>query len=208
MARRAGAPCGSGRSSPTYHFATREEAIWWAQTVVMDGDCVFLDTETTGLDGAAEVVDIAAVASDGRVLLDTLVRPRRRIPAVATRIHGIHDEHVVSAPSWPEVVEHLVAILRRRHVVVYNAAFDRRIVNQCCADYGMPIIATDWSCAMMAYAAFHGERNAARSGHRWHKLDLAVSRFGGQVGGHRALGDAVACRTVVAGIAVWEDEDR
>lgn len=196
----------AGGSLPTHRFASRAEAVRWAQLVVADWDSVFLDTETTGLDGAAEVVDIAVVASDGRVLLDTLVRPRHRIPAAATRIHGIHDEHVASAPTWPEVVDDLVAILHGRHVVVYNASFDRRMVNQCCAAHGVPVVGTDWSCAMLAYAAFHGEWNTTRSGHRWHKLELAVGRFGGQPGGHRALGDALACRTVVVGMAAWEDD--
>ncbi len=191
---------------PVERFASREAAVRWAQSVVAGSDSVFLDTETTGLDGAAEVVDIAVVASNGRVLLDTLVRPRRQIPLTATLIHGIRDEHVISAPAWPEVVDHLVAILRERHVVVYNAAFDRRLVNQCCAAHGLPVVARDWSCAMMAFAAFHGEWNARRSGYRWHKLEVAVGRFGGQPGGHRALGDAMACRAVVNGMAAMEDD--
>ncbi len=196
----------AGGSLPTQRFRSRAEASYWARSVAADWESIFLDTETTGLDGTAEVVDIAVVSSDGRVLLDTLVRPRHRIPAAATRIHGIHDEHVVSAPTWPEVVDELVAVLHGRRVVVYNAAFDRRMVNQCCAHHGLPLVAADWSCAMMAYAAFHGEWNARRSGHRWHKLELAVGRFGGQPGGHRALGDAMACRTVVMGMAAWEDD--
>ena len=194
------------RTLPPEGFTTREAAICWAREVMVDQESVFLDTETTGLDGAAEVVDIAVVASDGRVLLDTLVRPRCEIPAMASRIHGIRDEHVAQAPTWPEVAADLDVILSGRRVVVYNAPFDRRMISQCCMLHGVPIARSDWSCAMRAFAAFHGEANTQRSGYRWHKLELAVAQFGAQPGGHRALGDALACRAVVVGMATWEDD--
>ena len=196
----------AGGSQPAMRFTCRTEATDWARTVMGDARTLFLDTETTGLDGTAEIIEIAVVDADGRVLLDTLVRPLRPIPAVATRIHGIQDYLVASAPAWPEVVPRLETILADRRVVVYNAAFDRRMVSQCCAAYGLSSVAQDWTCAMLAFAAFAGDRNERRSGYRWHKLESAVTRFGGRPGGHRALGDALACKTVVAGMATWEEE--
>jgi len=206
-ARRLTAQGEAERPLPGERFASRGAAVRWAQSVVGDRDSVFLDTETTGLDGSAEVVDIAVIGADGRILLNTLVQPGRPIPATATQIHGIQDEHLISAPTWPEVVDSLVSILRGRNVVVYNAAFDLRLVNQCCTAHGLPVFARDWSCAMLAYAAFQSEWNTRRSGYRWHKLDLAVARFGAEPGGHRALGDAVACREVVVGMAAWVGDE-
>lgn len=58
----------------------RDEVIDWAQAVISNPSVVFLDTETTGLDGNAEIIDIALVDRDGAVLLDTLIRPTRPIP--------------------------------------------------------------------------------------------------------------------------------
>lgn len=46
-----------------------------------------LDFETTGLD-TPHVVEVALVGSDGRVLLETLVRPGVPIPTEATEVHG------------------------------------------------------------------------------------------------------------------------
>ncbi|MDP9364902.1 MAG: 3'-5' exonuclease [Chloroflexota bacterium] len=176
------------------------EAVAWAYRLATDAATLYLDTETTGLDGGAEVVDLAVVGADGRVLLETLVRPSGAIPSGATTIHGIRDHHVAGAPPWPDVHEHLRMLIRGRPVVVYNAAFDRRIVEQCCSRHGVEPPEARWECAMRNYAAFFGQPGA-RGGFRNHKLEHAVARFGGAPGGHRAAADALACRAVVLGMA-------
>jgi DNA polymerase-3 subunit epsilon len=162
---------------------------------------VYLDTETTGLGLEAEIVDIAVVAADGQVLLNTTVRPNGRIPTEASRVHGIHDADVVNAPSWPIVHNALCRILAGRRTIVYNAEFDRRIVEGCCDRHGLPYPSGKWECAMLAFAQYRGEPNENRGGFRWHKLDVAAAAFGLAPGGHRALGDALACRAVVWGMA-------
>jgi DNA polymerase-3 subunit epsilon len=167
--------------------------------VLADPATVFLDTETTGLDARAEIVDIAVIDAEGRVLLDTLVRPRRSIPAAASRIHGLSDTDVAAAPGWIVVYERLLPILARRRVVIYNAAYDTRILRQCCDELELAAPRFRGECAMLKYAEFAGERE--RSGYRWHRLDTAARRFGVSPGGHRALTDAETCRQVVVGMA-------
>jgi len=184
----------------------RGDAVAWAHRLATNSDALYLDTETTGLGGTAEVVDLAVVGADGRVLLDTLVRPSGAIPADASAVHGIRDHHVVGAPTWPVVHERLRVLLRGRPVVVYNAAFDRRIVEQCCRRHGVEPPAARWECAMRGYAAFFGQPGA-RGGIRNHKLEHAVARFGAAPGGHRAAADALACRAVVLGMAALAAAD-
>ena len=77
-------------------------------------DWVLWDTETTGIGRTAEIVQIGVLASDGSVLLDTLVRPlnRKRISADATAIHGITMKMLVDAPSYPELVPALIKLLK------------------------------------------------------------------------------------------------
>src|SRR5687768_4350279 len=72
----------------------RLAAQLWARRLLERDDWVVLDTETTGLDHGAEVIQIGVVGPDGRTLLDTLLQPRTRIPADATRIHGVTDAMV------------------------------------------------------------------------------------------------------------------
>ena len=70
-------------------------------------DYVVLDTETTGLDEDAEIVEIAIVDSTGKVLLDTLVKPSKPLPVYceASEIHGITNEMLVNAPNWQDIYE-------------------------------------------------------------------------------------------------------
>jgi DNA polymerase III subunit epsilon len=175
-------------------------SVAWAQLITSDRDTVFIDTETTGLDGSAEIVDIAIVSVDGVVLLDTLVKPARHIPSFVSRIHGIYDDDVANAPSWCDVYEMAYPLLSGRPVVVFNVNFDRRIIQQCCAGSRLrPIDGADgWHCAMKMYASYMGERG---HGYRWQKLENAARAFDIVPGGHRALGDAEACRRVVHAMA-------
>lgn len=181
--------------------AARAGAIAWAAALLRRTDVVFLDTETTGLDDRAEIVEIAVIDIAGRTLLDSLVRPDGRIPADAARIHGISDAMVAGAPRWPAVFASLAPIISGRTVVVYNADFDRRLVQQMNRRFGLGLPGTDWQCAMRQYANYAAQWHERYGGYRWHRLDVAAKQFGTPASGHRARADALACRLVVAGMA-------
>jgi DNA polymerase-3 subunit epsilon len=180
-------------------------AVAWAAELAANERVVYLDTETTGLGPADEIVDLAVVGAGGEILLDTLVRPSRPIPPGATAVHGLLDADVAVAPPWELVYPALVEVLTDRVVVVYNAEFDRRLVGQCCARVRLAEPRADWQCAMRLYAEFHGEPGRG-GGFRWHPLARAAATFGVRPGGHRALGDAQTCRLVVHGIAAFAGE--
>src|SRR5690606_24637835 len=95
--------------------------------------------------------------------------------------------------------ERLREIVDRRRVVIYNAAFDTRILRQSCGELRLGEPRFRGECAMLKYAEFAGVRE--RSGYRWHLLDAAARRFGVPAGTHRALADAETCRQVVIGMA-------
>lgn len=180
---------------------SRATAIAWAAGVAARPDVVYLDTETTGIDGRAEIVEIAVVDGAGYTLLDTLVRPEGIIPYEVIRIHGINDTMVAGAPRWPEVYPALLDLLRERTIIVYNAEFDFRLVNQMNRRSGFPPRADQWHCAMKHYAGFATDWHTRYGNYRWHKLGVALARFGHPTNGHRARADALACRLVVQGIA-------
>lgn len=198
----------SGGHSPAGHSAPpqlspRERAIAWSRQVVANPRTAYLDTETTGLGDDAEIVDIALVTGDGRVLLDTLVKPVRPIPPEASAVHGITNEMIAldSIPTWDVLYPIIAPLLGNHRVVIYNAQYDLKIIDQCCRAAGFetmqPAIA---DCAMLEYSAFDG--TAGKYGSlKWHKLDAAAARFGIDPGGHRALADAEVCRQVVLAMA-------
>jgi uncharacterized protein YprB with RNaseH-like and TPR domain len=56
---------------------------------LLENKPIFLDTETTGFCGKSEIIEIAAVDVDGKVLLDTLVKPFSPVPEIVSQVHGV-----------------------------------------------------------------------------------------------------------------------
>ena len=92
---------------------------------------VFLDTETTGLDPEThEIVEIAIVALDGSVLLNTKVKPVN-IEAASPRaleVNGYNEADWAGAPTFDEIKEDVMAALKHKVIVGQNPQFDRNFV--------------------------------------------------------------------------------
>jgi DNA polymerase-3 subunit epsilon len=159
-------------------------------------DCVILDTETTGLEQDDEIVEIAIIDHQGEVLFDTRIRPQKSIPSVATEIHGIDNDMVATAPRWDEIHDAVYAVLADRNVVVYNAAFDLRMLQQSAAKYGLQLPPISVSCAMTTYAEYYGEWNEGRQQWQYQSLNQAADQQCIHVAGslHSALVD---CKTTL-----------
>jgi DNA polymerase-3 subunit epsilon len=171
----------------------KTSVIEWAKTVI-SRDPLILDTETTGLDPRAEIVQIAVIDLQGRVLLDTLVKPTRQIPYDAVRIHGITDMQVSAAPGWSQVVDTLYPLLMDRDVVIYNADYDTLLLRQSSNAVSdlRSWLHTSWYCALKAYAKFYGEWNDYRNDWKWQALEMACHQqriTGIEAPAHSALGD-------------------
>lgn len=182
--------------------AARRRAIAWARGVLADPRAVVLDTETTGLGDDAEICDIAIVGIDGRVLLDSLVKPSRPIPAEATAVHGIDDAMVAEAQPWGQVLLDLWPVIEGKVAVIYNAAYDVEIIER--LSHGARIFGNR-QCAMLAYSDFRGERG--RFGTlKWHKLTEAAAYEGIEVdGAHRALADCLTTLGLIRAMASADD---
>lgn len=155
------------------------------------GKCVVLDVESTGLGDDDEVCEITILDTTGAPIIDTLVRPTQPIPAEAAAFHRITDVMVASAPSWPELAEQYADIVAGRTVVMYNAAFDRRLLSQTHRRHGLnaPELVTD--CAMQLYAVWNSEWDRGRDSWRWRKLIEAAAECDvWEEGAHRAHADA------------------
>jgi len=187
------------------HDARREkdrlEAELWARDLFAEVEAarwVLLDTETTGLDDSAEVVQVAVVSLGGTVLMDTLVRPSGPIPWEASRVHGISDDRVKDAPAYRDVHAELERLLVERSVVAYNASFDERILRQTAARYGLRPPRARWECAMRQYARWINQWDERRNDYRWHKLPaVALPGFVA----HTASGDCLSTLHVLRRMA-------
>lgn len=175
-----------------------------AQSWLQD-EIAILDTETTGLDDMAEIVEISAIDGHGNVLFDSLVRPLNLIPEEVTAIHGITNSMVATAPSWPDVYAALCKALQGRALVIYNASFDVRMIGQVCARHGLDDFTRDARvlCAMSLYAEYWGEWSAKYSTYRWQSLSHAAAQQKITIDGqaHRALADVKTTLEVIKSVA-------
>ena len=146
----------------------------------------FLDTETTGLHPPEDrIVEIAIIDRLSNVIFNSLIDPNCSIPSKATEVHGITDADIYGYPTFEDVELELYKIIKNNHIIIYNAAFDRRFFPDNLSS------AARISCAMRAYAS-------RKHPYRWHKLSDAANDVGHIWSGpqHRALGDALACKSV------------
>ncbi|MEG4838248.1 3'-5' exonuclease [Microcoleus sp. B9-D4] len=175
----------------------RVSAVLWAREQLSKNDLVILDTETTGLDDA-EIVEIAIIDRTEETLLDTLIKPSIPIPAEAAEIHGITDEMVASAPSFPTIYPRIVEVLKDKQILIYNAEFDIKILNYCCRLHNLPILKLKKrsECLMEWVAQWRGDWNYYYKDYQYFPLN----------GGHRALEDCIAALQLIKKMAA--DSDR
>jgi DNA polymerase III subunit epsilon len=176
----------------------------------MDRKPIFLDTETTGLRAGAEICEIALIDHDGRLLLDTLVKPTRPIPRDALAIHGITDAMVEGAPTFAGLLPQLNELLSGRDVVIYNAEFDQKMLSQSAAAHGIRFVpwwkvggAALWRCAMKLYAEYYDDWDNYRQSYRWQRLENAARQCQLQIHSdlHRARSDTELTRQLVLHMA-------
>ncbi|KPI31433.1 Exonuclease RNase T and DNA polymerase III [Actinobacteria bacterium OV320] len=170
----------------------------WAREVLADPGTVILDTETTGLEDDARIVDIAVQTVAGDILMDTLVNPGEPIPNEATGLHGITDAQVAAAPRFADILVQLAGVLEGRRCLIYNKPYDvARLHHELTLHYRQTghaepeAAAAAWMSgmrfedAMIPYSDWVGDWSDYWGNYAWQPL------YGGD---HRALGD---CRAVV-----------
>ncbi|MES9819562.1 MAG: 3'-5' exonuclease [Candidatus Thiodiazotropha sp.] len=160
----------------------------------MNRKIVYLDTETTGLDYSDEIVQLGVVDDEGKVLIDSLVRPQTvHSWPEAQAIHGISPNDVKVAPPLEQLESQLITAIQDCIVVIYNRDYDLRYLPLSVLDSAHATV-----CAMHAYAEYRGEWNDYFGNYRWHKLVNAARHVGHKWTGraHSAVADALACRSV------------
>lgn len=168
---------------------------------------LYLDTETTGLGSSNEIVDLALIDHNGTALINTLIRPTTPISAKASQIHGISNKDIVDAPGFNEIIVNLVALTKNHQVLIYNAAFDQRLLRQSATAHKITLknvnVMSKVNCVMLVYAQFHGEWNSNHHSYTWQSQETAAHQLDLEVPAnlHRAAADARLCRQIVLAMA-------
>jgi DNA polymerase III epsilon subunit family exonuclease len=172
----------------------RERALQKIRELVEEESTLILDCETTGaVEAYEEVVELAILKIDGTVLFHSLVSCKMRIHPDATKTHGITPAMLTNAPSFPEIWKTVSSLLEGKHVVIYNANFDVRILEGEAEHYGLPLPTYYPHCLMRMYMAVVVEGK--------YQLASACGHFGVEVPPHRGTEDAEATRQLLLKMA-------
>lgn len=111
-------------------------------------------------------------------------RPFHQRPA----IHGIYDCDVANAPSFAEVFEQVKAVYENHLVLIYNADFDNRLIEQSAAKHGIEFDAGQYStgCIMRLYARFWNDYSSYHGSYTWQSLMSAVAQCKIELANHEA----------------------
>lgn len=154
---------------------------------------LYVDTETTGIDPEKDrVVEIAMalmLRDEVRWSYQTLINPEMPIPEGAASVHKIHDEDVVDAPTFADLMELFGLCMDYRICGAYNAPYDKTIIahefQRCGVDFDKPF----WVDSLVLARNFITIR-----GKGVHKLENICKRLGIELGeaAHTAAADAIA----------------
>ena len=107
------------------------EGVLSATTESLKLSFVCVDTETTGLDESAEIIEIGMVKVIDGVVADRysqLIRPYRPIPEEITQLTGIDNDMVENQPHWRDLEPAILEFIGDFTLVAHNVSFDRGMI--------------------------------------------------------------------------------
>lgn len=155
---------------------------------LLDSDAVIIDTETTGVDTTAQIIQLAAIDMQGNTLFDSLFRPTVSIHPRSTQTHGMTARSLVGAPLFKDCIERIKQLLVGHPVIAYNVSFDSRMLRQTLEGHRLDLAwldTLDYQCAMRIHAEHLGKKGNPKL----------------EGGDHTALGDCLAVLKLLRDIA-------
>lgn len=147
---------------------------------------VLLDCETTGGRASRDrLTEIALIEVQGGQVVDrwqSLINPQATIPPWITRLTGINNAMVESAPCFDDIAGELLERLQGKVIVAHNARFDYSFLKQSFLRSGMQLN-TKTLCSVRLSRQLFPQ-------HRHHGLDRIIERLGIEIDKrHRAMDD-------------------
>jgi len=148
-----------------------------------------IDVETTGTGASyGKITEIAIVIHNGQTVTETyntLINPECNIPWNITRLTGITNDMVASAPKFYEVAKKIVELTAGKIFVAHNAQFDYSFVKEEFKRLGYDFKRKTICTVKLGRKLLPG--------HRSYSLGNICADLGIQITDrHRAIGDALA----------------
>jgi DNA polymerase-3 subunit epsilon len=148
-----------------------------------------VDIETTGSHHSNDcITEIGIVITDGYQILDsyeTLINPKEKIGWYVSKLTGITDQMVATAPEFHEVAERIENMLKDRIFVAHNVNFDYNIVKASLEKCGAKI-PTKRLCSLRLSRTILPGYQSYGLGNITKALGISLENA------HRAMGDALA----------------
>lgn len=120
-----------------YHFQLTKDNLTKEQLKakemakeLLNGEYVFLDTETTGTSAFDEIVNLGISDETATPLYNEFFKPSLLIKKDASEVSGITNNMVKNKPLFKNEWNKIYAILENKKFVAYNADFDARMIQQ------------------------------------------------------------------------------
>lgn len=174
---------------------------------ILTKDCVFLDTETTGLGDKDQIISIAICNKNGETLINEVVKPTVKINEKASEVHGFYEKDLINKPLWSEIEEKIKSTLKGKIVIIFNEEFDYQMLVNNNNAFNLSI---KWInllntvCAMDIAAKAYGATNRYGSISLADATDRAGIEFQGEA--HTALGDTLTTLKLLNKIAKYHKE--
>ena len=144
---------------------------------LLNENTVFFDIETTGLSQLDQIIEIAIIDVNEKVLLNTRVKPTVDISSQAQQVHKISMFDLHDKPQWPAIVNEVKSLLEGKTVVAFNVISDQGMLINCAIAHNLD---KDWI--------------------RWlntvYVMRMSASAFGADKYGRISLADAAAAAKV------------
>lgn len=148
---------------------------------------ILIDIETTGSSSKyGRITELAAIRVENMKVVDTfntLLNPEQSLPSFITKLTGITDDMLWSAPMFKTIAEEFSEFINGGIFVAHNVSFDYGFIKEEYSRQGVHF-KMDRLCSVRLSRALYPE-------HRRHNLDSVIQRLGITVDKrHRALDDA------------------
>lgn len=168
-----------------------KERIQELSSKIKPSQTVVFDVETTGLDPVHdEIIQFSAINGDGKVLLNTYVKPVRHTTwREAERVNGISPDMVKDMPTINDLWETIQSIfLSANLLIAYNGSFDIEFLRS--AKIFVPDV--EYYDVMFSFAEIYGEWNDYYGEYKWQKLSKCAEYYGYEFKAHDSLEDVKA----------------
>ena len=163
-------------------------------------NALIVDTETTGLDADARIIELSVINLKGETVFSELFNPGFNLPEKITEITGITDEMLEHKPYFLTLVNEIIDLLEGATLIAWNSDFDSKMIWSEIIRCGTKAD-LNWVDAMELYSYASGRQK------KYCKLVQAKTELGvGENQEHRALSDCLDTLAVLRK-TVKEPED-